>query len=347
MNHKHIIKQMQHSSAKPGAKGHADVQGPEVAAGMMSSPEAGGMLMRGPAEAAGMMRGPAEAATMRGPAELLRPVPGPFSEWDQQLLKLPTTQRVTRIFAKMQKLVIADTLPQKLQYTATEADNALVRNIKVLFPSTEGNNTTLETLKAALLLVVAKADEFMTDTQKAQLDKQKNSFTKEQKQLVTTFYPNLMALIRALLIHCQNLAMQHDGTERYQDSTYSMNKCVLDMWQQILGELHDIHAVIIYANQTDLVSLGEFPTQWMQTIQHMNSDIDHLRSTILVLNDNLNQNLVQLNERDKKIQALFAQYAEYDTKVQLIKAQKNNIMAILENYTSIPSIVTENLHRMA
>ena len=277
------------------------------------------------------------------PTELLKAVPGPFSEWDQQLLKLPTTQRVTRIFTKMQKLSIMETLPQKLQYTTTEADNALVRNIKVLFPS-DGN--TLETLKAALLLVVAKADDFMTDAQKAQLDKQKNSFTKEQKQLVVAFYPNLMALIRALLIHCQNLAVQHDGSERFQDSTYSMKKCVLDMWQQILGELHDIHAVIIYANQTDLVSLGDFPTQWMQTIQHMNSDIDHLRSTILVLNDNLNQNLSQLNERDKKIQALLALYAEYDTKVQLIKAQKNNIMAILENYTSIPSIVTENIHRM-
>jgi hypothetical protein len=289
---------------------------------------------------------PAEGNRPEGyyrPTELLKAVPGPFSEWDQQLLKLPTTQRVTRIFTKMQKLSIMETLPQKLQYTTTEADNALVRNIKVLFPS-DGN--TLETLKAALLLVVAKADDFMTDAQKAQLDKQKNSFTKEQKQLVVAFYPNLMALIRALLIHCQNLAVQHDGSERFQDSTYSMKKCVLDMWQQILGELHDIHAVIIYANQTDLVSLGDFPTQWMQTIQHMNSDIDHLRSTILVLNDNLNQNLSQLNERDKKIQALLALYAEYDTKVQLIKAQKNNIMAILENYTSIPSIVTENIHRM-
>jgi hypothetical protein len=275
---------------------------------------------------------------------------GPFSEWDQQLLKLPTTQRVSYIMNKMQRLNILETLPQKLQYTPTDADNALLRNMRAIFPLPDVKDATINTtaiIKGALLLVVSRADDFMTDAQKTQLDKQKNNFSKEQKQLVASFYPNLMALIRALLIHCQNLAVLNDGSEKYQDATYSLHKCVMDMWQQILGELHDLHAVIIYANQIDLVNLGDFPTKWMQTVQRMNGDIDHLRTTILVLNDSLNQNLFYLNERDKKIQAIMAQYAEYDTKVQLTKARKQNILAILEGYISIPSIVTENIHRLS
>jgi hypothetical protein len=57
--------------------------------------------------------------------------------------------------------------------------------------------------------------------------------------------------------------------------------------------------------------------------------------------------MIHLNERDKKIQLILAQYAEFETQVQLVKARKNNLLAILEGYTSIPIIVSDNLHRMA
>jgi hypothetical protein len=274
-----------------------------------------------------------------------------FTEWDKQLIKLPSAQRIESIFAKMRLFDVRNTLPPKLEYTPTAADAALQHNIRALFPAADvkQQDSVSDVVCTALLAIAAKTDDFMSIKQKSMVSKQQSSLNKEQQRMVLAFYPCLMALIRTLLIHCQNLAMnakEMGGTSKYQDASSSMHKCVMDMWQQVMGELHDLHAVIIYASSKSLLDLGEFPVEWLQTIQSMNSDINHLRSIVLVLNDSLNQEQMQLNERDKKLQQIMAQYAEADTKVQLIKAQKNNILATLESLTSVPNITSENIPRI-
>ena len=283
---------------------------------------------------------------------------GAFLEWDKLLLKLPSQQRIREIILKMQTItVMKKLLPPNLEYVASIADKALLQNIQALFPPTvaasgsssrqnEENASHTELILNTLLTIVLRTDDFMSESQKQKISMQSASLRKDQQRDLLLFYPCLMALIRALLIHCQNLAVQMKDEKQSQDSGSSVRKCVLDVWQQIMGELHDLHSVIIYASKQGLIELGNFPVEWLQTIQSMNSDIAHLRNIILGLNDSLNLEQAQLNERDKKLQAIMAQYAEADTKVQLIKAQKNNVVTTLESYVSIPDITHENITRI-
>ena len=272
---------------------------------------------------------------------------GAFYEWDKQLVKLPTPQRIAFIFEKLAHFEMLSTLPQRLEYRPTAADTAIAQNIKSLFLTGPEPELVADVVKTALLLVVSRIDVYMTEYQKTQLDRQKSSLTKDQQRHILLFYPNLMALIRVLLIHCQNLVTNTVASSSNDQMVgASMIKCVLDMWQQILGELHELHFVILYASRMDLVSLENYPTEWMQIIQHMNTDIDHLRTTVLALNESLNQNLLYLNERDKQLQSITARFAEVDTKVQFIKAEKNNTLATLESFTSVPSLVAQNMLRM-
>jgi hypothetical protein len=118
------------------------------------------------------------------------------------------------------------------------------------------------------------------------------------------------------------------------------------MWQQIMGELHDLHSIIITASQKGMVELGDYPTQWMHSIQSLNTDIDHLHTIILSLNDDLNQQLILINERDKQLQLIMAHYADAESHVQLIKAERTNLLDKLESYTLVPVITAENIRRI-
>ena len=278
--------------------------------------------------------------------------PDAFMQWDSLHVKLPTQQRIKEILLKMQTFDLKKALPQRLDYTPTTADAELQKNVLALFPTTtpgekhaaQGDDR-LEAIAGGLLSIVAKTDEFMTESQKRQADSRSSSLPADQKRQLVLLYPCLMALIKALLIHCQNMTMQMQETEKGQDS--SIHKCVLDTWQQIMGELHDIHTVILFAARKQLLELGDFPMEWMQTMQNMNSEISNLRNIILGLNDSLNHEQALLNERDKQLQQIMNRYAEVETRVQLIKVQKNNIFATLNSYTYIPNIVHVNLQRVA
>ena len=235
-------------------------------------------------------------------------------------------------------------LPPKLEYVPTVADRALQENIRILFsPNNNTNNNMTELITSALVVIVAKTDEFMTESQKRQVDIASNNLNAAQSKLLVRYYPCLMALIKALLIHCQNMAIQMESTEKGQEN--SINKCVLDAWQQIMGELHDLHAIILYASKKSLIDLGDYPMEWQQTIQSMNTEINRLRTLILSLNDDLNLELSHLNERDKKIQLILSQYSEVDTRVQVIKARKNSLFISLNGYTFVPEIVHVGITR--
>ena len=278
---------------------------------------------------------------------VMGPAATTLENWDRMLIKLPTQRRIRDIITKMQTLTtMTKLLPPNLQYTTTVSDTALLQNIQALFPpppAAANINNHAEIIFSGLMAIVARTDDFMSEAQKRQINAQSSSLRTDQQRELVLFYPCLMALIRALLIHCQNLA---DQMKDEKDDNTSMHKCVLDAWQQIMGELHDVHSVIIFAGQSSLLDLGTFPTEWLQTIQSMNADISNLRNAILSLNDSLNAEQARVNERDKKLQQIVMQYAEADTKVQLIKAQKNNLLATLDSLTFIPNITHENIQRV-
>ena len=260
--------------------------------------------------------------------------PGSFVEWDRQEIRPPTPQRIASIFAKMWQFDVKTALPPNLVYTPTLADMSLQQNIRLLFVDSKAQDTISCIVYATLNVLIAKSDDLMTDAQKRVAEK---PLTKDQQRQTVDFYPCLMGLIRVLLIHCQNLSVVCDN---------SVHKCVLDMWQQTMGELHDLHSIIITASKKGLVELGDYPTEWMHSIQTLNADIDHIHTIILSLNDDLNQQLILINERDKQLRIIIAHYADAESRVQLIKAERNNLLVTLESYTLVPVITAENMRRI-
>jgi hypothetical protein len=296
------------------------------------------------------LEGPPLQRTDLPPSQALLLPPSVLSQWDDLTRTLPTQQRVRDILAKMQTLDLLRLLPPKLEYAATPADVALQQNIVSLFnfnetqpPGPDGSK--MNVVLNALLAVVSRTDSFMTEAQRLKVDAARNNLNTEQIRLLQLFYPSLMALIKALLVHCQNLAIQIEESSADKNPQLSVHKCVLEAWQQLIGELHDIHSIILFASKKAILDLGDFPTRWSQAVETMYTDIDHLRFTILNLKDSLNTQLARLNERDKKVQQILSQYADVDLNLQLLKAQKSNTITILDNYTSVVNLVHENMAR--
>ena len=269
-----------------------------------------------------------------------------LAQWDDMALMLPTQQRVRDIVLKMQTMSLVGLLPPKLDYMPTASDKALQDNILLLFSAHDSDtvSTKIDIVTNALLAVVARTNEFMTEAQRNKIDAASNNLTNEQRKNLVSFYPCLMALVKALLIHCQNLAVDMEGTQK--SATVSVTKCVLEVWQQLMGELHDLHSVILFASKKSLIDLGDFPQKWLNTIQNMNIEINRLRTIILNCNDDLNLQQAHLNERNKEIQLIMSKYGEVETNLQLIKAERNNACASLESFIYIPNIAHENVLRI-
>lgn len=250
-----------------------------------------------------------------------------------------TPVRIDEIVNHLQKFKLAAALPPNLQYTPHEADTALEENLNKLF-----NNNTFATseIRESLKKIVSRTDELMSDKHRSIVEKNRERLSKTSKTSLQKFYPCLMGLMQTLIIHCESCAQETPlpGVPK------AAKDFVLGVWQTVLGELFELHAVIVYAHNTNLIDVGAYPHEWKRAIASLNASIANLKNLLHTTDESINQMQSKLNQRNRDMEEIRAKYANYESQLQVELTKKESTMLTLKNFTYIPTMVKSNIIRI-
>ena len=266
--------------------------------------------------------------------------------------KLPTENQLTSAFEKLQRFSLksilpldlrnpSDTLPQDAKNTFDRVNLSLEKNVQMLFsPSTDEKKSELERIKAALIAYVQKIDIDLT-SQKA-----KDTNVQKVKRVmagvpILRFYPNLLALIKALLAYNETYIGQPSI------SSNEPNAFIFRAWMEVLGYLQGIQSIIVAAASGDdpLIQLQEFPL-------HFEDVIDRIEKERGDLKGHINREERKIAELQAKLQQQNEERLQVDLRYQGVHqalaskiVQLGNLKEHWESVTN-PSIIAENNVRL-
>jgi hypothetical protein len=248
---------------------------------------------------------------------------------------LPTSSRIEEIINSLRNFKIQNSMPPKIEFTATADDVGLEENVRMLFSGTLSMRLRIvETLK----LVLLSENSLMSEAQKQSIRETKEKrLNSEQKQDILKFYPCLIALMKVLLIRCEGKGTQHSTTA---DAT--LDHILLVLWRNVMSKLSEIYAVIIYGKNQGFIDLGAYPTDLQEITKDENKEIQHVTDKSRKIHDSICELNKKKNEGDKEIEAIQARYADISSSLKLRESEYAGTQHLLDSLTHIGQIVKRN-----
>lgn len=258
----------------------------------------------------------------------------PNHEQLKEMSMLPTSSRIEEIITSLKTFNIRNSMPPKLVFSETADDLALEQNVKDLFSDALCDRLRLiESLKIVLLT----EDSLMSESQKIAIRKLKQKrLDANQKEEIKKFYPCLIALMKVLLIRCE------EKIQRSTSADASVEHILLVMWRNVMSKLGEIFAVIIHGKDEGLIDLGTFPTDWHEIISENYKMIHSVERSGRKLNDErlkLNQ---EINKRNTEIAKINEQYAAIDSELKLCESSYAGNQHLLDSLTQVGQMVKKN-----
>jgi len=269
---------------------------------------------------------------------------------------LPNSVHVMQIIKHMQNFALQSQLPPNLNYKPTEDDKRLEENIKKLFGDVDPL-WEADTLEQIMSRIVEREDNLMHPKEVKEFRRHNmKKIEKSDKNVLKLFYPNLVRLIMALIAHIHNNTAQlllqkgAGGSNAMASSsdakTWQTNSVILSLWKQVLTEMNELHSIIIYANGIDVPFLGEYDTKWEKLIENRNKEINTLNQSMHLVIDRINELEKFINERDKQIEKIRAQYANKVDELELANSQRQGVQERLAQLLDVKVMVGNNLTQL-
>ena len=256
----------------------------------------------------------------------------------QDAENLPDKKRIEDIFTHLSNFNISDKLPPNTHYIKTSADLALEQNINLLFKSLVSESSEI---KESLISIVEKPDDLMNNTTRRKIEKRK-TLSRDQKQKILHFYPNMMRLIKTILTHCNT----HEHLLDLENHDKIVDKWIFSAWHSVMGELIQLYSVIVYANANQMIDLGNYPTEFKSAIIEMNQNISKLKTSINDIDVEITKLKEDMNLRAQEFEKIRQQHVLQEASLQLKLSDRQNINNSLENYTNVENMASRNIEQI-
>jgi hypothetical protein len=158
-------------------------------------------------------------------------------------------------------------------------------------------------------------------------------FPPEVRKQLSSFYPHMMILIQALLVH-----LCAKGQENHERLT-TLQTTVLRIWRDVLGDLDSLRIVLVHAERQHIIELGDAPRLWEEFIKESVDQIHRCQLNIHAADTAAIKLKGQLSERDRALDTIRGRYDAPSFELEMVEGQRSRSLNALTNATSVATVL--------
>ena len=149
------------------------------------------------------------------------------------------------------------------------------------------------------------------------------------RALLMAFYPHIMVLIQALMMHLYVYGLMPDDK----------NAGTMHQWYSVLGNLDALRIILVHACEQGIIDLGDAPRFWKDFIKQNVDEIQRCLSNVHRAESFAVMLKSQLTMRDQAMDELRKQYDPSALQLEMVQGQRACAFEALRNVTSVLSVL--------